>query len=48
MMTLQTSFGDSTLNGVRVLGDPVPGQREILTPEAIDFLAALHLSLIHI
>ncbi|WP_298712269.1 malate synthase A [Micrococcus sp. 2A] len=42
MMTLQTSFGDSTLNGVRVLGDPVPGQREILTPEAIDFLAALH------
>ncbi|CAM3714818.1 malate synthase [Micrococcus flavus] len=42
MMTLQTTHSDTTVNGVRILGEPVPGQDEILTRDALEFLAALH------
>lgn len=42
MMTLQTTHSDTTVNGVRVLGEPVPGQDRVLTSAALEFLAALH------
>ncbi len=41
-MNSTNSLNGITVNGITLTSPPIPRQDEILTPEALDFIAALH------